>query len=63
MKEEAKSNNVCSGDTRMKRWRVELEEENKKEEDKKEEEFNEKESNKEEQKDEEKKDKQSVQRR
>lgn len=58
MKEEAKSNNVCSGDTRMKRWRVELEEE-----DKKEEEFNEKESNKEEQKDEEKKDKQSVQRR
>ena len=58
MKEEEKSNNVCSGDTRMKRWRVELEEE-----DKKEEEFNEKESNKEEQKDEEKKDKQSVQRR
>ena len=58
MKEEAKSNNVCSGDTRMKRCWVELEEE-----DKKEEEFNEKESNKEEQKDEEKKDKQSVQRR
>ena len=53
MGEEEKSNNVCSGDKRTKRWRVKLEEE----------EFNEKESNKEEQKDEEKKDKQSVQRR